>query len=131
MQSINIFLVIAGIILFMYVLIVFILFLPSFGFGIVPVLVIGAFAGFAILIAIFYNNYDPDNDFTSGDSVYLIGMTVIVIVAFVIIMFIMWFLYTQYTKPIDPKKEGLDFKVHLEDRDLENQVVTPFTMNDM
>lgn len=130
MQSVNIFLIVAGIILFMYVLFVFILFLPTIGFGIVPVLVIAAFAGFAILIAVFYNNYDPDNDFTSSDNVYLITMTIIVIVAFVIIMFIMWFIYTQYSKPIDPNKQGFESEP-MEDRDLNNPTITPFTMNHM
>lgn len=125
----NIFVIMACVILFLYLLFIFVFFIPSFGFGMIPLIVIGSFGFFSIIIATCYVNYDPNNDFTSSDNVYLISMTVIVIVAYVIIMFAVWLIYTQYGKNIDPKFEGLEAETHLEDRIAAHPDVTPFTMN--
>lgn len=125
--NLNTFLAIASLVLALYVIFVFILFLPSVGFGIVPIFVLALFGGFAIIGAVFYNNYDGTSDYNS-DTVYLSTLAITAIVFFIVIAFVIWFVYTQYSKPIDPiEGGGLDFKEHLEDMTVENMTKTPFS----
>ena len=119
----NMFIIVASLVLFLYVIFVFVLFLPMIGFGIMPVMMVALFAGFCIIISIFYNNYDPDavdKDYDT-DSIYIIILTITSIVFFLIVLFVMWMLYTRYSTGKETPIEDISQE--------KNGIETPFTSN--
>jgi len=114
---------VASVILVLYVIFVFVLFLPQIGLGIFPVLFIAVFAGFVIIGSVFYNGWTtdavvvPDQD--STDLIYLLGLTVTAIVSFFGLLFVMWFIYTHVYRK--------SFNKPIEDISIDDMVKTPFT----